>query len=249
MRAPISASLRTHGWVEEDVLIVNGQKTWCSYADMADYQELLIRTDPVVQKHRGLSWVICPMDLPGITIRPIRTMAGPAKFAEVFYDDVRIPIDHVVGGLNNGWKVAMSTLGFERGTASLALQISLVLKVERMIAHARLANPALAEKLAVLRAETCALRAMSYGFALRGSGAAPGSEGSLIRLYFAELTQRVAACAIDLVGLVPQDSVYGDDWVFDYLDACSETIAGGTAEIQRNIIAERVLGLPREARA
>jgi len=240
------ASLRTSGRIEGDEIIVSGQKIWCSYADMADYQELLIRTDPASKRHHGLSWVICPMDAPGISVRPIRTMAGPKKFAEVFYDDVRLPLNNVVGGLNNGWSTAMSTLGFERGTASLALQIRLVYKVEELIA--RCDDPVLAARLADLRAEAAALRAMTYRFALANEDGPPSSEGSMIRLYFAELTQRVMDAAIDLYGVSAGCVLKDHGWGFDYLDGFSETIAGGAAEIQRNIIGERVLGLPRGAR-
>jgi len=239
------ASLRTRGKVEGDELIIDGQKIWSSYADIADYQELLVRTDPNAAKpHAGLTWVICPMDLPGITVRPIKTMAGPAKFCEVFYDNVRLPLkDAVVGGLNNGWKTAMATLSFERGTASLALQISLVEKVEQLASDCD--DPMLAGSIADLQADAAALKAMSYSFALANESGTPGSEGSLIRLYFAELAKRASRAAIDLYG-IGSPNVAGDHgWAFEYLDAYSETIAGGTAEIQRNIIGERILGLPR----
>jgi alkylation response protein AidB-like acyl-CoA dehydrogenase len=240
------ASLRTSGRVVNDEIIVSGQKIWTSYADLADYQELLIRTEPGSARHNGLSWVICPMNAPGITVRPIRTMAGPPKYAEVFYDDVRLPVENIVGGLNNGWRTAMSTLGFERGTASLALQIRLVYKVEELIAYCR--DPVQAARLADLRAEAAALRAMTYRFALANEQGTPGSEGSMIRLYFAELTQRVMAAAIDLYGIAAPNVLKDHGWGYDYLDGFSETIAGGTAEIQRNIIGERVLGLPRGSR-
>jgi len=238
------ASLRTQGRVEGNEIIIDGQKIWSSYADIADYQELLIRTEPGSERHRGITWVICPMNLPGITVRPIKTMAGPAKFCEVFYDQVRLPIDQaVVGGMNNGWKTAMATLGFERGTASLALQIGLVDKIERLARDCT--DPMLAPRLADLRADAAALRAMSYSFALASETGTPGSEGSLIRLYFAELAKRASDAAIDLYA-IGSPALAGDHgWAFEYLDAFSETIAGGTAEIQRNIIGERVLGLPR----
>lgn len=240
------AGIRTRGRIEGDTLIVDGQKIWSSYADIADFQELLIRTDPQSTRHAGLSWVICPMDTPGITVRPIRTMAGPRKFAEVFYDAVRLPLTNVVGGLGQGWKAAMSTLGFERGTASLALQIRLGVKVEAIVRDCK--DPATRTHLADLRADVAALRAMTYSFALANESGTPGSEGSLIRLYFAELTQRVTAAALEVYGIAAPEILEHHGWGYDYLDAFSETIAGGTAEIQRNIIAERVLGLPRGAR-
>ena len=238
------ASLRCKGRIEGDEIVIEGQKIWSSYADIADYQELLIRTDPESSRHKGITWLICPMDLPGITVRPIKTMAGPAKFCEVFYDQVRVPIaEAVVGGVGNGWKTAMATLGFERGTASLALQIGLVERIEKLAADCT--DPVIAPRIADLRADAAALKAMSYSFALASESGTPGPEGSLIRLYFAELAKRASDAAVDLYG-IGADQLAGDHgWAYDYLEAFSETIAGGTAEIQRNIIGERVLGLPR----
>jgi alkylation response protein AidB-like acyl-CoA dehydrogenase len=238
------ASLRTKGRIEGDEIVIDGQKIWSSYADIGDYQELLIRTDPESVRHKGLTWLICPMDLPGITVRPIKTMAGPAKFCEVFYDQVRVPIhESVVGGIGEGWKTAMATLSFERGTASLALQIGLVGKIEKLAADC--ADPFIAPRLADLRADAAALKAMSYAFALSSENGTPGSEGSLIRLYFAELAKRASDLAVDLYGIGSSELAGEHGWAYEYLDAYSETIAGGTAEIQRNIIGERVLGLPR----
>ena len=242
------AGIRTRAVVDGDMLVVKGQKIWSSYADIADFQELLVRTDPAAPRHAGLSWVICPMDAPGITVRPIRTMAGPRKYAEVFYDDVRVPVANVVGGLNHGWKTAMSTFAFERGTASLALQIQLMHKVEALIAACPPERAALRDELARLRAESLALRAMSYRFAIDAEAGLPGAEGSIVRLYFAELGQRVSAAAIRLKGIADPDVLAPHGWGYDYCDAFSETIAGGTAEIQRDLIGERVLGLPRGAR-
>lgn len=236
------ASLKTSGVVDGDHLVVNGQKIWSSYCDHADFQELLIRTEPGSKRHRGLSWVICDMRAPGITVRPIRNMAGVAHFAEVFYDDVRIPLTDVVGALHDGWRVAMTTLGFERKTAAMGLQFELSVKVEDLIAMARPApGTAMAERLADLRAEAAALRAMTYRSVLREPVTV--SDGSMMRLHFAELAQRIYRTAMDILG---PEALILSGWTHDYLESYSETIAGGTAEIQRNIIAERVLGLPRE---
>ena len=238
------ASLRCKGRIEGDEIVIEGQKIWSSYADIADYQELLIRTDPESSRHKGITWLICPMDLPGIAVRPIKTMAGPAKFCEVFYDQVRVPIaEAVVGGVGNGWKTAMATLGFERGTASLALQIGLVERIEKLAADCT--DPVIAPRIADLRADAAALKAMSYSFALASESGAPGPEGSLSRLYFAELAKRASDAAVDLYGIGAVQLAGDHGWAYDYLEAFSETIAGGTAEIQRNIIGERVLGLPR----
>ena len=244
------ASLRTFGEVQGDHLVVTGQKIWSSYSDIAEYQELLIRTQPGSQRHRGLSWVICDMRSPGITVRPIRNMAGATHFSEVFYDQVRIPLSNVVGALHDGWRVAMTTLGFERSTAATALQLELLVKVDRLrhwVAEqpAQARDPALLQELAVLRAEAAALRAMTYQTLFRDPATPFG--GSIVRLYFAELAQRIHRLGMDLLGPSNADAQAGGAWPYAYLDAYSETIAGGTSEIQRNIIGERILGLPREA--
>jgi alkylation response protein AidB-like acyl-CoA dehydrogenase len=242
------ASLRTSGVVEGDDLVVNGQKIWTSFADIADYQELLVRTEPGSQRHKGLSWVICDMKTPGITVRPIRNLAGASHFAEVFYDNVRIPLGNVVGGLHDGWRVAMTTLGFERRTAATALQLMLTRKVEMLMdmVRARGIDPATgphARELAGLRAEAAALRALTLRTLFRQE--ATPFDGSMVRLFFGELSQRIYRLAMDILGPSNAEAVQPDDWVHDYLESFSETIAGGTAEIQRNIIGERILGLPR----
>jgi alkylation response protein AidB-like acyl-CoA dehydrogenase len=233
--------------VDGDVLVIHGQKIWCSFADIADWQELLVRTDGA-KTSSALTWVICPMNAPGITVRPILTMAGAYKFCEVFYDGVRIPLSNVVGGLNNGWRTAMATLAFERGTASLALLIALTLKVEQLLIACPKDRPCMRARIAQLRAEGAAVRAMTYRLALDSVASTPDSSGSLVRLGFAQYAQRVNAAAIDLFGIDAPEVIGVHGIGHDYLDAYSETIAGGTSEIQRNIIAERMLGLPRGPR-
>jgi alkylation response protein AidB-like acyl-CoA dehydrogenase len=242
------ANLKTRARLEGDELVITGHKIWSSFADIADWQELLIRTEPAAKNSAALSWVICPMNAPGITVRPIRTMAGPYKFCEVFYDCVRVPLSNVVGGLHNGWATAMSTLGFERGTAALALLIGLTLKVARLLADCPRERPEMRRCLARLHAEGASIRATTYRFALDSENAVPDASGSIIRLSFAEFAQRVTAAAIDLYGIEAPEVSGVHGWGHDYLDAFSETIAGGTAEVQRNIIAERVLGLPKGPR-
>ena len=231
------ASLTTTGRVEGDHLVVNGQKIWSSFADIADYQELLIRSEPGSARHKGLSWVICDMKTPGITVRPIRNLAGTAHFTEIFYDDVRIPLSNVVGGLHDGWRVAMTTLGFERKTAALGLQLALSMQIEDLIADA---TPADLPALLDLRAEAAALRALTYRMVLRAP--ATPSDGSVMRLCFGELAQKIHRIAMQMAG---PEGLLATPLTEDYLESYSETIAGGTAEIQRNVIAERVLGLPR----
>lgn len=242
------AGIKARAFVDGDHLVVNGQKIWTSYADIADFQELLVRTGTGPRPSDGLTWVICPMNTPGITVRPIRTMAGARKYCEVFYDDVRIPLSHVVGGIGNGWATAMSTLAFERGTASLALLIGLTLTVEKLLADCPSGRPVMRARLADLRAEGAAIRAMAYRLALESAENVPDTSGSMVRVGFSEFSQRVTAAAIDLYGLEAPEVLGDHGHAHAYLDAFSETIAGGTAEIQRNIIGERVLGLPKGPR-
>jgi alkylation response protein AidB-like acyl-CoA dehydrogenase len=254
------ASLRTVGVVDGDDLVVTGQKLWTSFADLAEYQELLVRTDPGVPKHKGLTWVICDMSLPGITIRPIKTLDGLSHFCEVFYDEVRIPLRNVVGAINDGWRVAMSTLSFERGTAFTHGQVQLASIAERLATYiqqtdAAAYRPELVAELATARAEIAALRALTYINAMRrahgaqgrdADQAVPGPEGSLVKLSYTELRQRLMRLALEIVG--PGSELPGithATWDEDYLFSYTETIAGGTSDIQRNIIGERVLGLPR----
>ena len=245
------AAIRTTGRVEGDQLIVNGSKIWTSFAHVADWQELVLRTEPGSQRHAGLSWVICDMHAPGITVRPIRKINGQTEFCEVFYDDVRVPLANVVGGLGNGWKVAMSTLSFERGTGFIADQVRIGLEVDLLIAAARasgaIASQDLARELALLRSEVAALRAMTYrNISEAARTGQPGAEASLIRLFASELNQRVDRIAVDLLGDEIIDFAYGDPGpVSEFLRGFAQTIAGGTAQVQRNIIGERLLGLPR----
>ncbi len=253
------ASLRTRAVVDGNELVVTGQKIWTSFANHADYQELLVRTNADVPKHKGITWVICDMSLPGIDVRPIRTIEGGADFNEVFYDEVRIPIENVVGGIDNGWSVAMSTLSFERGTAFTTSQVQLASSVERLIDMARsrtsingravIEDGALADRLARARADCAALRALTYlGISRNVNADQPGPEGSMMKLHYADLAKRVYHLGIEILGprsLAFPENEDDSEWVDHHLIAYSASIGGGTSEIQRNIIGERVLGLPR----
>jgi alkylation response protein AidB-like acyl-CoA dehydrogenase len=256
------ASLRTRAEIDGDHLVINGSKIWTTYGNLADYQELLVRTDPAAPKHRGISWVICDMKAPGIDIRPIRAMSGLTHFCQVFYDNVRIPLSNVVGDVNAGWATAMTTLGFERGTALIAHQIELSRTVERLVEVARtvpaadgrrkaIEDDAIAAELAGLSAEVAALRSMS---ALNISRAmhsdVPGPEGNLAALHFGELIRRLYAFGFKLMGpaALEQEGPAGD-WPLEYLEGFKWAIGGGTSEIRRNTIGERVLGLPKQGRA
>lgn len=245
------AGIRTRARIVGDELVVNGTKIWTSFAHVADWQELVVRTEEGSQRHRGLSWVICSMHAPGIEVRPIRKMSGQVEFAQVFYDDVRIPLENVVGGLDNGWKVAMSTLSFERGTGFIADQVKQSQEIAELLDRARstgaMQDDRIAEQLAQLRVEVAALRAMTYrNISEVVRTGQPGPEASVIRLFTAELGQRLERMAMLLAGEEVLDFRYGDDdLVADYLRGFAATIAGGTAQIQRDIIAERLLGLPK----
>ena len=246
------ASLRTKGEIDGNHLVVNGSKIWTTYGHVADYQELLIRTNPDLPRHKGLSWVICDMHLPGVTVRPIKALTGVGHFAEVFYDNVRIPLDQVVGEIDGGWKVAMTTLGFERGTATISHQMELTRTVEELIEVAKdiygaKMDEAFGARLATLRAEVAALRSLS---ALSLSRAArdttPGAEGNIVALYFGELIRRVYHTALEVLG--PRGLEHDTpnvEWAYEYLDVYKWGIGGGTLEIRRNAIGERVLGLPK----
>jgi alkylation response protein AidB-like acyl-CoA dehydrogenase len=250
------ASLRTRAEIDGDDLVINGQKVWTSYANIADYQELLVRTDPDAPKHKGITWVICDMKYPGITVRPIRNMAGDSEFCEVFYDNVRVPLSKVVGGINNGWRTAMSTLSFERGTAFIADQVDLeqdVIHLEQLAREIQIdgrvaiEHDDIAARLTTLKAEVMSVRAMSYMSVSRNQGQdVPGPEGSIVRLFYSKLNQRVSQFGVDLLGA--EGLVYQgrhEHLIRNYLFGYAETIAAGTEQIQRSIIGERLLGLPK----
>jgi alkylation response protein AidB-like acyl-CoA dehydrogenase len=247
-------SLQLRGVVDGDHMVVTGSKIWTSYGPVADYQELLVRTEPGSVGRKGISWVICDMKSPGLTVRPIKAMSGVTHFSQVFYDEVKIPLTDVVGELNDGWSVAMTTLGFERGTATVSHQIELARTVERICEMARGRRGEAAEilhaELAMLRAEVSALRAMTAVSVSRGlREATPGAEGNLVALHYGELTRRVHQAALDLLaadGLERADGA--DDWPLHYLESFKWAIGGGTSEVRRNAIGDRVLGLPKAGR-
>ena len=253
------AGVSTRAEIVGEDLVINGQKIWTSYAELADYQELLVRTTRGDRRHAGITWVVCDMKAPGITVRPISTMSGPAHFCEVFYDDVHLPLSNVVGEVDDGWSVAMSTLSFERGTGFLRDQVGLVRLIDQLVELARnrvdrrgrprIADDTIAERLATARAETAALTAMALADISRnGRRPQPGVEGSLVRVFFSELGQRVAKLAVDIVeddGLEARPYGLPDAFAAEWYRSFAATIAAGSKDIQRNIIGERLLGLPK----
>jgi alkylation response protein AidB-like acyl-CoA dehydrogenase len=257
------AALSTRAVRDGDDYVVNGHKIWCSFAQAADYCELLVRTDPDAPKHRGISWLVMPMDAKGIDIRPLPTLAGEGEFSEVFLEDVRIPVENRIGEENDGWRVTNVTLRFERGTAFASDMISLQQFVAQLIEVAKKVDrggtrawddPALRSEVGHLSAELDALWAMvKLSVCQSSKTGVPGLGGSAIKLYYTELYNRICDCAMRILGRanLSREDVAGlpsGPILHRVLQAISLTIAAGTSQIQKNIISERILGLPREPR-
>jgi len=253
------ASLRTRGETEGDEIVVTGQKIWTSFAQHADWCIAVVRTDPAAAKHDGLSFLLIDMRSAGIAIRPLREMTGEAWFNEVFFDRVRVPRANVVGEVHRGWDVILTTLAHERGSSAAHARTGA--QLERLIDLARrtpcasggaaASDPRIRQKLAQHLTEIAALRMSAYraASALERTGM-PGPEGSTLKLAWSELEQRVRDTAIEilgLAGLVPEGegAVDGGSWCYELLWSRAATIYAGTSEVQRNILARRVLGLPR----
>ncbi len=253
------ASLQTRAVEDGDYFIVNGQKVWTSEAHRADMCILLVRTDPHAPKHQGLSYLLVDMHSPGVTVRPLVQMTGARGFNEVFFQDVRVPKKNLVGEKNQGWKVAVGTLMFER--VGIGERANMVGLVEELIALAQKVerdgrpaweDPWVRQTIARFACEAEALRFTTYRQITRQlKGLPPGPEGSILKLAASELNLRISQFALDLLGPYSQlehHAPYAVDsgiWTYRALAARGLTIAGGTSEIQRNIIGERVLGLPK----
>ncbi len=250
------ASLRCRAVRDGDEYVITGQKIWSSFAQVADYGELLVRTDPDAPKHKGISWLFIPMDLPGIDIRPIRTAAGLSEFSEVFYDEVRVPVANRVGAENDGWRVAMVTFAFERGTGFVGEVVEATRLVSDLADAAKRLDVwgdiGLRRELGGLAAEFDALWALTKGNvseAARTGAVGPG--GSVLKLQLAEAHQRLSDLALRVLGRAglgrgEVDGVDTSFFISERLRSLALSIGGGTSQIQRNIIAERILGLPKE---
>ncbi|MGW7360680.1 acyl-CoA dehydrogenase family protein [Streptomyces sp. NPDC054802] len=243
------ASLRTKAVRDGDAYVVTGQKIWTSHAEVADWCELLVRTDPAAPRHRGITWLAMPMDAPGVTVRPLRTLAGSAEFAEVFLDEVRVPADCRVGKENDGWRVTMVTLSFERGTAFAGEVVACRRTLAEVAAEAR-ANgtwddPVVRRGLGRLHAEFTALwRLVQWNVSgAAATGSVPGAGGSVFKLLYSHARQELYDAAAEVLG--PDAFDLARPWTVQRLSSLSYTIAAGTSQIQRNIVAERILGLPR----
>ncbi|MFI9171940.1 acyl-CoA dehydrogenase family protein [Streptomyces lincolnensis] len=243
------ASLRTRAWRDGDAYVVSGSKIWTSHAEVADWCELLVRTDPTAVKHRGITWLAMPMSAPGITVRPLRTLAGSAEFAEVFLDEVRVPVANRVGEENDGWRVTMVTLSFERGTAFVGEVVACRRVLGELARTARengrWDDPVLRRRLGRLNAEFRALWRLTQWNVSEAeqTGGVPGVGGSVFKLRYSHARQELYAAAADVLG--PRSLDLDGPWTLDRLSSLSYTIAAGTSQIQRNIVAERILGLPK----
>jgi len=254
------ASLSTRAVRDGDHYVVSGQKIWSTRAQVADYCELLVRTDAAASKHKGISWLILDMRTPGLTVRPMRTLDGESHFCELFLDEVRIPVANRVGAENDGWRVANVTLRFERGTAFAQHIITMRAQLRNVVSLARRRrgvpglgwdSDAVRAKAGRLEASVEALwRMTQMCIAEAERTGAPAPYGSAVKLRYSELSQEIAELALRLVGepIVARwdaEGVATAEIVREYLWSLQYTIAAGTSQIQRNLIAERILGLPR----
>jgi alkylation response protein AidB-like acyl-CoA dehydrogenase len=255
------ASLQTRAVEDGDDFVVNGQKIWTSMAHFADMCILLTRTDPQAPKHQGISFLLVDMHSPGITVKPLQQMPGGAEFNEVFFDNVRVPKRQLVGKLNDGWRIAMTTLTHERGSASFGTQVQIRRSLDDIIAVAQKvqhngtslsADPVVRQKLAQAYIRVEIMRLNNYrSMTTQLRGRPPGPEASLDKLYWSETNKWMQEMGQEILGpysqLDPTSAYYPTsvNLQFSFLWSRAETIYSGTSEIQKNIIGERVLGLPR----
>jgi alkylation response protein AidB-like acyl-CoA dehydrogenase len=258
------ASLRTRAERVGDEYIVHGHKIWSTRAHMADYGELLVRTDPKAPTHKGITWLIVPMHQPGVEVRPLPTIEGESHFCEVFYEGARVPVENRVGAENDGWRVANVTLRFERGTAfaqhiitmreQLAGIISLAKRSARSSGKKLWDDGALRGELGRLSAEVDALWRLTQMCVSEAERTGlPALVGSAVKMRYSEVYQAIADVAMRVLGrgaLGAADfaGLPTAEMLHDYFWSIQFTISGGTSQIQRNIIGERILGLPKDPR-
>jgi alkylation response protein AidB-like acyl-CoA dehydrogenase len=250
------ANLQTRAVRDGDHYVVNGQKVWTSMGHVADWGFFLVRTDPNAAKHKGISFLLIDMKTPGITVRPLRQMTGEAEFNETFLDNVRVPVENLVGKENEGWSVAITTLAYERDLLTFIRHISLRNALHRLVElvreRGRAADPIVRQKVAQLWIGEQVLQLNAYRSLTRIlRGVAPGPEGSTSKLYWSHLDQELAQVATEVIGPASQleDTAWAPDegqWQFYALLAQASGIRAGTTEILKNILGERVLGLPKD---
>jgi alkylation response protein AidB-like acyl-CoA dehydrogenase len=255
------ASLQTRAVKDGDHWVINGQKVWTSLAHIADYMMLLARTDPEAPKHKGITYFLLDLKLPGVTVKPLVQMTGDAEFNEVFFDNVRVHESQVLGGVNNGWAVGLTTLMYERLALGFGLQVRLRIALDGLVDLARkmdkqgrsvVKDPVMRQKIAQLWIDTECLKytgARAITKLLKGE--IPGPEASTGKMGWVETHQKLQELAMEIEGPYSQ-LLRGSDWAVDgglwqytFLRSRANSIEGGTTEIQKNIIGERILGLPK----
>jgi alkylation response protein AidB-like acyl-CoA dehydrogenase len=253
------ASLQTRAVEQGDYFIVNGQKVWTSDAHHTDWCLLLARTDPNAPKHKGISYILVDMHSPGVSVRPLVQITGASNFTEVFFEDVKVPRENLLGEKNQGWQVAITTLMFERsGLGSrrdfvgLVAQLARAARTIKRDGHSAWEDSGVRQRIAQFACEAEALKYTGYRqITRRLRGLPPGPEGSILKLGSSELNLRINKFAMELLGPYSQlefstpFAVDNGKWLYRMLASRALTIAGGTSEIQRNIVGERVLGLPK----
>jgi len=256
------ANVSTMAIRDGDNYIVNGQKVWTSMAHFADYCLLVVRTDPESRKHKGLSYLLVDMSLAGINPRPMTQITGEAEFNEVFFDDVCVPVDSLIGEEGQGWQMAITTLMFERAMGDVVISAAYETNVAKLIqmagqtknaGHPIIEDPLVRQQIAQSYIEIMALKYHGLrNFSSHIKTGIPGPEGSIGKLLWSEPNQRLTEAAIDMQGPAGQVaggpwSIQNGSWQYAFLRSKGNTIEAGTSEIQRNIIGERVLGLPKDA--
>ena len=261
------ANLGTKAVADGDEWVLNGQKIWTSAGQWANWIFVLCRTDPDAPKHRGISFLLCPMEQEGVEVRPIAMISGESEFNEVFFDNARCPIDHVIGEVNGGWAVAMTLLGYERGEAAATMPIMFRGEVDKLVELARERgvsdDPRIRQRLADAYIKVDIMRMLGQRTLTQFlQGAHPGPESSIFKLYWSEQHRIVTELAMDILGPAamtpegkwPATSFHADapgsanssaSWVGAFYNARAGTIYAGTSQVQKNILGEMVLGLPK----
>jgi alkylation response protein AidB-like acyl-CoA dehydrogenase len=248
------ASLKTRAVRDGDEWVVTGQKVWTTLAHQAKWCMLVARTDQDAPKHKGLTYFLMDMEQEQVGVRPLVQITGEAEFNELFIEEARIPHANIVGGEGNGWAVAITTLMHERATLAFGLQVAVQISLRELIEKARQSkgrngssasdDPVIRQRLAQLLIESEVLRLNAYrGLSAIMRDGVPGPEGSLGKWHWSEVNQSLTELAMDIAG--PHAMLNEDEWTYRFLRARANSIEGGTTEILKNIVAERVLGLPR----
>jgi len=268
------ASLQFRADIDGDTFVLNGQKIWTSGAHNSDWGLLLARTDRSAAKHAGISCILVDMKDPGVEVRPLKQISGSQEFSEVFFTNVVVPADNLVGELNTGWRIAQTTLSYERGGNTLSRVTRMQESFNRLVQVANtlrrdgtkaIDDPVTRQKLGEMYSEIEVLRYSSLRILGRlEKGQRPGPESSIAKLHYSELDKKLQEMVLDVLGPygqqvegAPQEFMFSDDegygepgtWAYSYVWSRAGTIYAGSSEIQKNILGERVLGLPKEVRA